>query len=400
MSRIIHYLASDSLKGRGNGSPELLKAGIFIGDEFKKNNLKPFPGFPSYFISFNPFGGPKKTIRDSLIWNGGLISPEDFVYVHPRPGGYKAKKLADFTIIKWDSCFPADILKRFSDDTTSLLIWTDKKQADGNSFLPEEVKTPVGGLTRDILLVYADSGPVSLLLLGNRSFYSMVEYNVVGILPGKTKPNEVIIFSAHYDHMGEYSFGKDRILNGANDDASGTTAVLALANYFSKRNDNERTIMFCVFAGEEMGLLGSGDFVPYIDPAKVIAGINIEMIGIPEFGKGKVFITGERYSSLPEILSKGLKRSGISVRPDPDEKKNLFLRSDNYPFNLQGVPFHTIMASDDDDECYHQPCDEVNRIDIANMTRIIKAIAASSVLLINGQATPTRIDPGGIQRND
>jgi Peptidase family M28 len=400
VSRIIHYLAADSLKGRGNGRPELLKAGLFIGDEFRKNNLQPLPGFQSYFHAFRPFGGSNEIITDDLVWNGSKVLPGQFMYMHPVAGNYKEKTLTDFKVMRLDDFFKEDILMNLSADSSALLIWTDKKQPDEKTFLPGTIKIPEGGLKRNILLVYAKKSPSSLSLTGNASYYNMAEYNVVGILPGKSKPDEIIAFSAHYDHEGVYLTKSDSILNGANDDASGTTALLALAHYFSMRNDNQRTLMFCAFAGEELGLLGSADFVKKIRPEKIVAGINLEMIGIPQFGKNNVFIAGQKYSDLPAILQKGLKRNGINVRSEPDEKKHLFLRSDNYSFAMQAVPFHTIMASDDNDPCYHQPCDEVRRIDISNMTRIIKAIAASVRTLINGEATPGRIVPAFLPKID
>lgn len=393
VSRFIHYLASDSMKGRGNGRPELLKACKFIGNEFKKNNLQPLPGFPNYYLPFRPFGGSKNARPDELIWNGQTIPGDQFTYVHHIPGNYNDKTLADFTVKKLESFFTEDVLKQLTPDTLALLLWTDKKQTDGTNFFPEKIGMPAAGLQRDILLVYAETAPESLLLKGSSPYYSMVEYNVVGLLPGKTRPNEVILFSAHYDHEGLYPGRKDSIMNGANDNASGTTAILMLAQYFAKRNDNERTIMFCAFAGEEMGLLGSNDFVKNINADKIVAVVNIEMIGVPQLGKNRMFITGEKYSDLSAIMRKNLKKSRLRLDPDPDETKELFIRSDNYPFALKGVPAHSIMASNDNDACYHQPCDEIDRIDIKNMTRLIKAIAVSAKTLINGEATPKRINP-------
>ncbi len=180
-------------------------------------------------------------------------------------------------------------------------------------------------------------------------------------------------------------------MNGANDNASGTTALIMLANYFSQRNDNERTLLFCAFSGEELGLLGSKEFVNTINPKKIIAGINIEMIGIPQYGNNDVFITGFNQSSLPAILESQLSATRVKVKAGPSDEKELFKRSDNYPFVKKGVPAHSIMSSDDDDKCYHQPCDEIKRIDIAHMTTIIKAIAVATRTLINGDDTPTRI---------
>ena len=211
----------------------------------------------------------------------------------------------------------------------------------------------------------------------------------------------MILFSAHYDHEGVFNRGKrkDSILNGANDNASGVTALLLLAKYFAQKNDNERTILFCAFAGEELGLLGSKDFVNNIDSTSIVAGINIEMIGIPQYGKNNIFITGYDRSSLPKILEKQLASTPVKVKAGPSEEKELFRRSDNFPFVEKGVPAHSIMSSDDDDKCYHQPCDEVKRINIPHMTAVIKAIAVSAETLINGKETPTRINPLSIKRD-
>jgi hypothetical protein len=397
VSRIIHYLAADSLKGRGNGSRELLKAASFLGNEFRKNDLVPLPGVPAYYLPFRPFGGSKKIITDFLYWNGKPISEQHFLYVSPAPGNYREKRLQDFRVIKMDSFFAGNVLKRYVRENASLLLWTDKKQPGDQEIFPDILETPPGGLSHDVLMVYAGSAPDSLSLTGNPSWYANLAYNVVATLPGKSKPGEAIIFSAHYDHEGVFGGRKDSIMNGANDNASGTTALIALANYFSKRNDNERTLMFCAFAGEELGLLGSTDFINQVNPDKIVAVINLEMLGVPELGRNRVFITGAEYSDLPAILRKGLTANGINVRPEPNPmEKKLFMRSDNFPFAKKGIPAHTIMGSTDDDRCYHQPCDEVRRIDIPNLTRLARAIAASVRPLISGQLTPSRIRPSDV----
>lgn len=103
--------------------------------------------------------------------------------------------------------------------------------------------------------------------------------NVIGILPGKSKPNEYVIFSAHYDHLGTVTEGEDKVYNGANDDASGTTAVIALAKYFKELGNNERTLIFVAFTAEEIGIVGSRYFSKNINPDEVVAMFNIEMIG-------------------------------------------------------------------------------------------------------------------------
>ncbi|HEX2846053.1 MAG TPA: M28 family peptidase [Chitinophagaceae bacterium] len=382
---IMHVLAGDSLRGRGNGSADLLKAGEFIANEFREAGLQSLPGLYSLFHPFHPFGGPKNNVRDKLEWNGKPLQENDFLYLPVSPGMYSPRQLTDFTIVRVDS-FTKDLLFRFAETDKDLLIWS--LPPEKNRLKPEELSIPSGKPKGARLIVYATTPPDSLQLTAMDAYFRMVEYNIIGVLPGRSRPAECIVFSAHYDHEGTVRKGKDTIMNGANDNASGTTALLMLARYFALRNDNERTLIFCAFAGEELGLKGSTELAKLLNPEKIKAGINLEMLGVPQYGKKRVFITGERYSSLPDILSKRLKAAGLKVVREPDEEKMLFMRSDNYPFVDKGIPFHTIMASDDDDPCYHRPCDEVKRIDVPNLTAIIRAIATASRSLINGEETP------------
>jgi putative aminopeptidase FrvX len=217
--------------------------------------------------------------------------------------------------------------------------------------------------------------------------------NVIGILPGKSKPNEFVIFSAHYDHLGMKEEGKDKIYNGANDDASGTTAVIALAKYFKTLSQNERTIIFIAFTGEEEGGYGSKYFSQGIDADTVVAMFNIEMIGTEsKWGRNSAYITGYEKSDFGEILQKNLKGSAFAFNPDPYPQQKLFYRSDNARLAAMGVPAHTISTSKMDSEPnYHDVSDEVSTLDLENMTEIIKSIAISSQTIINGTDTPTRV---------
>jgi hypothetical protein len=222
--------------------------------------------------------------------------------------------------------------------------------------------------------------------------------NVVGVLPGRSLANEAIIFSAHYDHVGTDGSAGDYILNGANDDASGVTALLSLAHYYSKKNDNERTLIFCAFSGEELGLYGSSYFAQKIPSDSVAAMINIEMIGMHNVaGKNGFYLTGSHYSDLNNIMKENLKGGSVKLVKEASIEKRLFQRSDNYPFALKGIPAHTIMCSDDDDACYHSACDEARRIDIDNMTNIIRAIPVAVRSLVDGRQKPKRINPRRIR---
>ena len=218
--------------------------------------------------------------------------------------------------------------------------------------------------------------------------------NVIGILPGKSKPNEYVVFSAHYDHLGTVEEGEDKVYNGANDDASGTTAVIALAKYFKELGNNERTIIFVAFTGEEVGGFGSKYFSKSINPDEVVAMFNIEMIGTEsKWNKDSAYITGFEKSDFGTILQKNLKGSKFKFYEDPYKEENLFYRSDNATLAAYGVPAHTISTSKMDSEAnYHQLSDEVSTLDLDNMTEIIKAIAISSESIINGKDTPTRVE--------
>ena len=220
-----------------------------------------------------------------------------------------------------------------------------------------------------------------------------VANNVIGILPGKSKPDEYVIFSAHYDHLGMANEGDDRIYNGANDDASGVTAVVMLAKYFKDLGQNERTIIFVAFTGEEIGGFGSKFFSAKMDPNKVVAMFNIEMIGTEsKWGRNSAFITGFEKTDFGTILQNNLKGTNFKFYPDPYPQQQLFYRSDNARLAAQGVPAHTISTSKMDAEpYYHKVNDEVGVLDLDNMTQIIKSIAISSKSIISGQDTPTRV---------
>lgn len=218
-----------------------------------------------------------------------------------------------------------------------------------------------------------------------------VLFNVIGMLPGKSKPNEVIVFSAHYDHIGTDSFlGKDKIFNGANDNASGVAALLFLANYFSLKNNNERTLAFCAFAGEELGLIGSKVFVNTVNTSSIKVVVNIEMIGKAGVGKNNFFIVGSKYSNLAALMKKSIPKGYTRIVREPPIEKRLFERSDNYPFFLDNVIAHTIMSSYDDDPCYHKPCDETSKIDFDHMARVVSTIALSLEPIINGPEIPVK----------
>jgi Zn-dependent M28 family amino/carboxypeptidase len=219
-------------------------------------------------------------------------------------------------------------------------------------------------------------------------------FNLIGYLEGRSKKNEFVLISAHYDHLGVKNDGEeDVIFNGANDNASGVAAVLALAEHFSKTNYNERSILFIAFTAEEMGLIGSNYFGKNIDPEKIVAGINIEMIGKESpFGPKTAWITGFDRSNFGEIIKKNLINSDYKVYPDPYINFNLFFRSDNASLARLGVPAHTFSTSPmDKDLDYHKVSDEASTLNPLTISETVKAIAIGTRSIINGEDSPSRV---------
>jgi Zn-dependent M28 family amino/carboxypeptidase len=216
--------------------------------------------------------------------------------------------------------------------------------------------------------------------------------NIIGVLEGKSKKDEYVIISAHYDHLGIKGKEGDTIYNGANDDASGVTGVLALAAYF-KKVGNERTIVFAAFTAEEMGLIGSKYFGKAIDAKKFVAGINLEMIGkVPSFGPNTAWLTGFDRSDFGKIIQNNLTGTGYQLFPDPYKKFNLFFRSDNASLARLGVPSHTFSTTPIDvDKDYHKASDEVETLNMTVITQTIQAVAIGTESIINGKDTPTRV---------
>ena len=219
-------------------------------------------------------------------------------------------------------------------------------------------------------------------------------FNVIGFLEGNEKKDEIVVISAHYDHLGMKSTGSgDLIFNGANDNATGVAAVLTLAEYFKSKNNNSRSILFIAFTAEEMGLVGSNYFGKTISVESIVAGINIEMIGKESpFGPNTAWLTGFQRSNFGKIIQKNLSSSEFKIYPDPFISYRLFFRSDNASFARLGIPAHTFSTSPmDKDLDYHKVSDEASTLNIKTITQTIKAIAIGTKSIIAGEDTPTRV---------
>jgi hypothetical protein len=221
-------------------------------------------------------------------------------------------------------------------------------------------------------------------------------YNVLGLLKG-TDPKlagEIIVIDAHYDHLGiGPPVAGDSIYNGADDDASGTVSVLAVAKALSRGPRPKRSILFALTTGEEEGLLGTNWLLAHFPLSldSVVANLETEMIGRPDSlagGAGKAWLTGFDRSTMGAMLNK----AHIAVVADPRPTQHFFERSDNIAFAERGVPAHTLSSFNLHAD-YHQPSDDLSRIDFAHMTAVINSALRAVELLANG---PLPVwNPGG-----
>ena len=164
--------------------------------------------------------------------------------------------------------------------------------------------------------------------------------NVIAVKEGTSKPDEYILYSAHWDHLGVGpEVDGDSIYNGAHDNASGTAAVLGIAEAFAKYGDIDRSVVFLLVTAEEQGLLGSKYYAenPIYPVEKTVANLNID--GLPFYGLMKdLTIVGYGQSELDDLAGKLAEQQGRYVIPDPAPGKGYFFRSDHFQFAKVGVP--------------------------------------------------------------
>jgi hypothetical protein len=212
-------------------------------------------------------------------------------------------------------------------------------------------------------------------------------FNVIGMIPGSDPAlrQEAVVIAAHYDHLGiGPAVAGDSIYNGADDDASGSVAVLEVARALARGPAPKRTVLLFFATGEEVGLLGTRWYLrhPVVALDSTVAGLMIEMIGRPDplaGGPGRAWLTGYERSTVAQILA----RAGVPIVPDPRPEEDFFNRSDNTPFAMLGVPAHALSSFGLHTD-YHEPTDEVERIDWDHMTRVVQAAVDAARALADG----------------
>ncbi|HPT26607.1 MAG TPA: M20/M25/M40 family metallo-hydrolase [Bryobacteraceae bacterium] len=221
--------------------------------------------------------------------------------------------------------------------------------------------------------------------------------NVVAVLEGSdpSLKKSYVLLSGHYDHNGVNPRGDgDRINNGANDDASGTSTVLEIARAFQRTGlKPKRSIIFALWFGEEKGLFGSRYYASHpIFPLKdTVAMINFEHMGRTDDNegstKGRMSLTGFDYTDIGETLAGAGKVAGIGVYKHEKNSDQFFAASDNQPFAEAGVPAHAALS------CfifpdYHRPGDEWQKIDYDNMAQLTRVAAVTAWRIANNPKPP------------
>ena len=240
----------------------------------------------------------------------------------------------------------------------------------GMDFYQERERAGAGGFT-----------PVSLGATASASVRNEMReglsYNVLGLLPGTERPDEAIVYMAHWDHLGhdESLPGSEGIYNGAIDNASGTAGLIEIASAFQEAGTPERSVLFMAVTLEESGLLGSAHYVndPIFPHEKTVAAINMDAMTLAGPMRD-VVVVGHGSSELEEILAEAAEAQDRYIEPEPSPEAGFYYRSDHFNFARAGIPalyakggvdhrehgreYGEAWALDYRDNRYHKPADE------------------------------------------
>lgn len=250
----------------------------------------------------------------------------------------------------------------------------------------------------------ADSKTIKTALVANivSNVTPVKAENVLGFLEGSDLKDEIIVISAHYDHVGVHGEGADKIHNGADDDGSGTTGVLEIAEAFVKAkaegNGPRRSILFLTVVGEEKGLLGSEWYSdnPVFPLNKTVANLNIDMIGRvddahidnPDY----IYVIGSDKLStdlhkISEYVNATYTRLNFDYKyNDPNDPERIYYRSDHYNFAKHGIPI--VFYFNGVHEDYHKASDEIGKINFEALTKRARLVFYTGWDLVNRDKAP------------
>lgn len=408
VGRVLCTLAADSMAGRAAGTPGIAKAARFLSAEFARIGLQPLPGAPGFEQPFTAWRAQSLTAQatvagaavaadhllvipgqEQLTWASGTAAVPRVVVVGPKDD-------------PWKAFWP---VRKPKENVLVLLDTTHRKHLPEMARVVEHygMRAERPSYSAVLIVAPAPSATATYQLTATARISAVPMANVVGLLPGAApaRAKEFVVFSAHYDHLGSLpAVDGDSIANGADDDASGTAAVVALAEHYRAGPPPARPLLFVAFTAEEIGGFGSQYFSKQLDPAQVVAMFNIEMIGKEaEAGPASAYITGYDKSTFGKLLNRQLRGTEARFVPDPYPDQQLFYRSDNATLAKLGVPAHTISTSRmPADKLYHSVEDEVGSLDLLNVTAVVNSIARSATGIVSGKQTPSRVKDAGARK--
>jgi hypothetical protein len=425
------FLASDALQGRGSGTQFELIAGTYIASMLQEFGVEPAgepgaDGKPGYIQTVNLLqqtfvAPPVLTAGNGQFTHGKEIAVT--TAAQPQWSG-PLQKLKTGDAVQSGAVLLVSagedvtgfraLLGQLAEKHPAAVLVEDSPQlhtvfnrtASRPARLPQTEK---GGapMTLDaavniILLGPKATSQISALNDGATiSFAGQVKeegsttWNVVGKLTGTDEKSsgQAVLLGAHMDHLGvDPKLQGDQIFNGADDDASGTIAVMELGRVLAAGPKPRRTVYFVLFGSEEKGGLGSQYFINHNPVAleKIVTELEFEMMGRPDakVPARTLWLTGFDRSDLGTELA----AHGANLVADPHPEENFFMRSDNYTLAKRGVVAHTISSFGLHSD-YHRPSDEVSRIDFDHLTSSINSMLKPLEWLVDSDFVP-KWNPG------
>ncbi|MEA3081434.1 MAG: aminopeptidase YwaD [Sphingomonadales bacterium] len=399
------FLASDALQGRGSATRDEAIAAAYVASQFQSYGLTPAPGMGGYLqtatIVRQKLSGPVTLTADGVAVAGAtLLAGSGKPITGPLAVSKDAKDLpnAPVVLLAANEFDPMQLFRAAREKHIGLVLIRESEATHKLATMIRAPRLPsyLDGQTppdQPALVTVPDAAVDALAGKSGAAVALTVPVaadraettNAIGYLKGSDPAAGALLFSAHLDHLGVRPDGT--IMHGANDDASGTTAVLELANALATGKTPKRSILFVAYGSEEIGEYGSTYFGehPPIPLSQIITNVEFEMIGAqdPKLPTNTLMMTGFDRSNLGGAL----KQHGALVTGDPYADQHFFERSDNYALALKGIVVHTVSGWAVT-PTYHQPTDTYANLNIPFMTGAIRSLVAPLEWLANSDFVP------------